>query len=191
MRIVLASASPRRRQLLADAGYEFEVCVSQLDESSYSAQGLSAGEYAELLALAKARAVAGKFPNAVVLGADTVVDFAGEIIGKAEDASEAEQITRKLFSRPHKVITGVALVRQVDDLEIVDSDSTTVFPRKLSAEQIDAHVASDAWRGKAGAYAIQESGDEFVEKVDGSISNVVGLPMELLKKMLASIETTA
>jgi len=101
--IILASASGRRKQLLAEAGYKFEVVVPDVNESDFSTEGVSPSGYAKQLALAKARSVADKFHRHLVVGADTIVDFDGEIIGKPKDAGEAEEITRKLFSRPHKV----------------------------------------------------------------------------------------
>lgn len=184
MSIILASVSPRRKQLLAEAGYEFTVVPPKIDESAFVLEGASACEYAERLALAKARDVAGRFPGCLVIGADTVVDFQGEIVGKAADAEEAERITRKLFSASHKVITSVAIVRMADGVEIIESETTTVYPKKLTAEQIAEHVKSESWRDKAGAYAIRESGDEFVERIEGSLTNVMGMPMELLQRLL-------
>jgi septum formation protein len=181
--IILASSSPRRKQLLAEAGYKFTTACPDVDESDFDAEGVNPCEYAKRLALAKARSVAEKFPNSLVIGADTVVDFGGEIIGKAADAKEAEEITRRLFSRPHKVITAVAIVRISDGIEIIESDSTTVYPKKLTESQIAEHIKGGSWRGKAGAYAIQER-DEFVEKIEGSLTNVMGLPMELLQRLL-------
>jgi septum formation protein len=182
--MVLASASPRRRQLLAEAGYNFEVCPAKIDESSFAAKDIGPREYAGRLALAKAKSVAEKYPEHPVIGADTVVDFNGRIIGKPTDAKDAEQITRKLFSAPHKVITALAIVRLRDNVEIADSDTTTVYPRKMSDEQIAEHIKSGTWRDKAGAYAIQEKGDEFIERIQGSLTNVMGLPMELLHRLL-------
>lgn len=183
--IILASSSPRRHELLSKAGYEFDIVVADVDESRFSCEGISCSEYAERLAFAKAADVAGKFPNALVIGADTIVDFDGEIIGKPEDDAHAGEIVRKLFSKPHKVITGVAIVRVSDNTEVVESDTTVVYPKKMSDEQIAEHIAGGSWRGKAGAYAIQETGDEFVEKIEGSLTNVMGFPMELVEKMLA------
>jgi len=185
--IILASASPRRKQLLAEAGYKFNSISPDIDESAFSAEHISPCEYAKRLALAKAKTVAEKFPDCFVIGADTVVDFKGEIIGKPADAKEAERITRKLFSTPHKVITAVAIARIVDGTEIVESDTTTVYPKKMTAEQIAEHIKSGSWRDKAGAYAIQEGGDEFIEKIEGSLTNVMGMPMELLKSILAGL----
>ena len=186
--IILASSSPRRKQLLAEAGYKFTCVDPDIDESAFDTEGTSPCEYAERLALAKARSVAEKFPDCLVIGADTVADFGGEIIGKPADAKEAEEITRRLFSRPHKVITAVAIVRIVDGTEIVESDSTTVYPKKLTDKQIAEHIKGGSWRGKAGAYAIQEGGDEFIERIEGSLTNVMGLPMELLQSILAGLK---
>lgn len=144
-------------------------------------------EYAKRLALAKAKDVAAGFPDVLVIGADTIVDSAGQIIGKPEDAKGAERIIRRLFSRPHKVITGIAIVRLTDNLEIVEADTTIVYPKPLTDAQVTAHVASGAWRDKAGAYAIKETDDPFVDHIEGSLSNVMGLPMKLLEQLLAGI----
>jgi septum formation protein len=185
--IILASASPRRKQLLAEAGYKFISVVPNIDESAFPAERHKACEYAKQLALAKAKDVAAKYPDSLVIGADTVVDFAGEIIGKPADAKEAEQITKKLFSAPHKVITGVAIVRLSDGTEVCESDTTAVYPKRLTAEQIAQHIESKSWRGKAGAYAIKEAGDEFIEKIEGSLTNVMGLPMELVRRLFQEL----
>jgi len=185
--IILASASPRRRQLLSEAGYAFTVVPPNVDESAFSTEGIGAAAYARKLALAKAKNVAERYPDSVVIGADTVVDSQGEIIGKAVDAKDAERITRKLFSAPHKVITGLAIIRLCDNTEVVTSVSTTVYPRLLTARQIAEHIEGGSWRDKAGAYAIQETGDEFVERIEGSLTNVMGLPMELLESLLAGL----
>ena len=187
MSFILASASPRRRGLLAEAGYDFQVVVPDVDESAFVAEGIEAGEYAKRLALAKARSVAERFRDSLVVGADTVVDFDGEVIGKPADAKEAEQITVKLFSAPHRVVTGVAIVRLSDGTELVESDSTIVYPRRMTPEQIAEHIAGGTWPDKAGAYAIQEDGDEFVERIEGSLTNVMGLPMELLRQMMGRL----
>ena len=185
--IILASASPRRKQLLAEAGYKFTSVSPDIDESAFSAERLNPREYAKQLALAKAKNVAEKFPACLIIGADTVVDYNGGIIGKPADAEEAEQITKKLFSAPHKVISAVAIVRIVNGTEIVESDTTVVYPKQMTAEQMAEHIKGGSWRGKAGAYAIQEGGDEFIEKIEGSLTNVMGLPMELLQQMLGRI----
>jgi septum formation protein len=181
---ILASASPRRKLLLEKAGCKFKVIPSTIDESTFPLENISSIEHTKLLALEKAKDVAQKHPDILVMGADTVVDFNGRIIGKPKDAADAERITRLLFSAPHKVITAVALIRIKDDLEVIEAEVTTVYPKKLTENQVAEHIKNGDWRGKAGAYGIQEAGDEFVEKIEGSFSNVIGLPMELVQKLL-------
>jgi septum formation protein len=187
---ILASASPRRRDLLRKAGYCFEMVPSEVDESAYDTNGITSEEHTRILALAKAKDVAAKFPNAIVLGSDTVVDLDGEIIGKPDDAAHAEKITRKLFSQPHKVITGLALVCIEKNIEIVEADTTIVYPRQLTEAQIAEHIRKGDWQGKAGAYGIQETGDAFVDRIDGSFTNVMGLPMELTQRLLGELGIT-
>ncbi len=187
---ILASASPRRKLLLERAGYRFDIVCSNIDESAFDTEGADSVEHTKQLALAKANDVAQKNPDRLVLAADTVVDFEGKIIGKPEDAAHAEQITRLLFSAPHKVITGIALVNIAESLQIVEADTTIVYPKKLTEQQIAEHVRKEDWKGKAGAYGIQESGDEFVEKIEGSFTNVMGLPMERLQQLLTQLKVT-
>ena len=184
---ILASASPRRKLLLERAGYKFDVVCSSIDESAFDTEGADSVEHTKQLALAKANDVAQKYPNRLVLAADTVVDFNGKIIGKPEDAAHAEQITRLLFSAPHKVITGIALINIAKSLQIVEADITIVYPKALTEQQIAEHIRKEDWKGKAGAYGIQESGDEFVEKIEGSFTNVIGLPMERLQQLLKNL----
>jgi septum formation protein len=188
--LILASASPRRRKLMTEAGYNFYVIEPDVDESVFPKDGRTAREYAMNLALAKADSIAAKHPGAIVIGADTVVDLHGQIIGKPGDAKDARHITERLFSMPHKVITGLAIVRHSDGTKLVESDTTTVYPRKMTAEQIAEHVAGESWRGKAGAYAIQETADKFVDRIEGSLTNVMGLPMELLGSLLAGLDVS-
>jgi len=186
--IILASASPRRRQLLAEAGYKFKVIPSRIYEASFPAEGVTPVDYAKQLALAKATDVAQKHPNSLVIGADTVVDFDGRIVGKPADAKDAERITRMLFSRPHKVITGLALICKSRELRLVEAETTVVYPRKLTDTQIAEHIASGIWRDKAGAYAIREEDDPFVDHIDGSLTNVMGMPMELLSREIINFQ---
>ncbi len=184
---ILASASPRRKKLLEQAGCKFKVVVSDVNESGFHQGQREVAEYAKILALAKAENVAAKYSDKFVIAADTVADFDGEIIGKPACKTDAERIIRKLFSRPHEVITAVAIVNKTAGINIVDADRTTVYPKKLTETQIAAYLDTGRWKGKAGAYGIQQIGDKFVEKIDGSISNVVGMPMELFEKMLLRI----
>jgi septum formation protein len=184
---ILASASPRRRDLLRKAGYCFEIIPSGVDESAYDTNEISSEEHTQILALAKANDVAARFPNAIVMGSDTVVDLDGEIIGKPDDITHAEEIIRRLFSKPHKVITGLALVCMEKNIQLVQVDTTTVYPRQLTEAQIADHITNCQWEGKAGAYGIQETGDEYVERIEGSFTNVMGLPMELTEQLLTQL----
>ncbi len=176
---------------MTEAGYSFTVIEPDVDESLFPADGISVSEYAMKLALAKADSVAAEHPDAIVIGADTVAELHGQIIGKPADAKDARRITEQLFTTPHQVITGVAIVRHRDGTKLVESDSTTVYPRKMTPEQIADHIAGGSWRGKAGAYAIQETGDKFVDRIEGSLTNVMGLPMELLTSLLARLGISA
>jgi len=185
--LILASKSPRRAQLLREAGLVFEVIPSDVDESEFNVPGQDAVDLAQRLALAKARAVALGFPDRLVLGADTLIDCQGQIIGKPVDVVDAEAILRKLFFSPHRAITGVALLRISDGTELVACDTTDVYPRQMTESDIREHLKQGTWQGKAGAYAIQDGGDRFIEKLDGSRTNVIGLPMDLLSELLARI----
>ena len=188
LKLVLASSSPRRRQLLAEAGYDFEVVDPPIEELTDFGAALRPTGRAEALAYFKARSVAELMPHAYVIGADTVVAAAGapgELLGKPADSIEAERMLRRLSGTRHQVITGVALLGPGGYRQI-SSDVTHVTMRAMTKEEIEAYVASGEWIDKAGAYAIQESADRFVEKVEGSFSNVIGMPMEMVGRMLAA-----
>ena len=184
---ILASKSPRRRELLKKAGYKFEVAEPLINERDFVAEQISPCEYAKRLAIAKAMSIAQKFQDKFVVGADTIVDFDGRIVGKAADAAQAEKIVRMLFSAPHRVITGLAIICKKKSIEIADRDTTIVYPRPMTEEQLAEHISSGVWQDKAGAYAIQENGDRFVEKIEGSFTNVMGMPMELFERLLKKI----
>lgn len=183
--LILASASPRRAALLRGSGYAFEVVVSGIEEPAPSHAGLHAGQYAESVAYFKARAVAAVHPGAWVLGADTIVVHGEQVIGKAADADDARRILSGLSGAPHACITGVVLLSPGGQHRIIRHDTTELLMRALTAAEIDAYVAGGEWRGKAGAYAMQETGDRFLTIQRGSRSNVVGLPMEVVGAMLA------
>ena len=183
--LILASASPRRRELLAAAGYDFIVQPPTLEEPNHLPVNLPPVSYAESLAYFKARGVAETHPGVRVLGADTVVAVHGKILGKPVDAVDARTMLRNLSHNRHAVITGVALVGPGEE-RIIAADVTYVTMRPMSERDIEDYVASGEWQGKAGAYAIQETADRFIVKLEGSFSNVVGLPMELLARLLPS-----
>ncbi len=188
-KLILASASPRRRQLLTEAGIAFEVQPAHIDEDLPSRSHQPWAE-AERLALAKARTIAEARPQdgRWVLGADTIVVLGDEIIGKPLDDADAMAILGRLSGASQQVITGVALVKSGPcGQALVRSATTLIIMRPIPPEEIRRYVASGASRGKAGAYAIQEGGDKYVERMEGSLSNVVGLPMEMLREMLAEV----
>ena len=168
---ILASASPRRRDLLAQIGASFRVEVSEAEEVR---EAKSAEELVRVNALAKARAVAAH-AALPVLGADTVVALAGRIFGKPADEREAHEMLAALSGRAHDVLTGVAWCRGGQEFSTVEK--TRVFFAALSKETISRYVATGEPLGKAGAYAVQGRAAVFVERIEGSFSNVVGLPL--------------
>lgn len=183
MRLVLASASPRRQSLLSEAGYDFLVDPADIDESATPADQPPTA-IACLLAQAKAQAVAVRHPDAVVLGADTVVAVGPVILGKPTDRADARRILCTLSGTTHQVITGVCLIRGSDRWQRIAHAASTVQMKTISNAELEAYLDSGQWQGKAGAYGIQDD-DPFVLRMDGSHSNIVGLPMELTRELLA------
>jgi septum formation protein len=181
--LVLASASPRRAELLRGASVEFRVVPAEVREVHH--EQLTAGELCQVNAYRKARFVAKKFPDALVLAADTLVYLETELFGKPADLEEAEQMLERLQGRTHRVITGICLVHLRERRQAVFAESTAVVFRRLDEAKIRHYFSRVNPLDKAGAYAIQEEGDLIVEKVEGSYSNVVGLPMERLTAELA------
>ncbi|MBM4016736.1 MAG: septum formation protein Maf [Planctomycetes bacterium] len=183
--LILASNSPRRRELLRQAGYRFLVRPPPIEDRGLS-PAAGPGGYAESLAYLKAVSAieAHGLRGGLVLAADTIVELAGRIIGKPADAADARQILGRLSGTEHCVITGLALVDAASRRRRLAHAVTTVRMRRMTPEEIDAYVAGGEALGKAGAYALQETGDRFVERIQGSLTNVVGLPMELLERMI-------
>lgn len=179
-RVVLASGSPRRRELLKRLIPEFEVLVSDVDEEALTVS--NPFETAERLAEAKALAVAPERPGALILGADTVVTLDGTHFAKPKDAADARRMLRALSGRTHVVATGVCLLEPKST--VVFHDRTEVTFRELTDEEIDAYVATSEPMDKAGAYAIQGGAAAFVTHREGSESNVIGLPLERLALVL-------
>lgn len=181
-RLILASGSPRRQQLLREAGYAFTIDPADVDEDDYP-DGTKPGDLAESLALRKAQAVAERHPDDVVLGADTVVAFGDTILGKPADADDARRMLALLGGTTHLVITGVALVRRATSFLRQSRVMSAVHMRPLSNDEIDRYVASGDWQGKAGGYGIQDD-DPFVTRMGGCLTNIVGLPMTTTKELL-------
>jgi septum formation protein len=180
--LYLASQSPRRRELLARAGIRFEIFPADVDETP--APGESAQKLAERLAEKKARAVAAAHAGDFVLAADTVVEVKNNILGKAADENEARRMLRALSGSEHRVITAYAIIGP--RAERMRAVVTRVFMRLLSEAEIESYLASGEWRDKAGAYAIQGNASAMVEKIEGSVTNVVGLPLsEVVSDLVA------
>lgn len=171
-RILLASASPRRRELLAQLGVQFEIAAPDVDETPLP--GETPVPYVGRLAVVKASAVhAGA--DTLVIAADTTVEIDGDILAKPADAADARAMLRRLSGRTHEVHTGVAV--QLGERTLSDVVTTHVTFATLTDEQLDWYVGTCEPMDKAGAYAVQGAGGVFVERVDGSVSNVIGLPL--------------
>ncbi|MBM3989177.1 MAG: septum formation protein Maf [Planctomycetes bacterium] len=197
MRVLLASASPRRRELLAAAGLEFTVGPVPVDESlgEFSDPARAAVELATRKALAAAGARAARGEEWAVLGADTIValerDGRTQLLGKPQDEREAVQMLALLSGTRHEVVTGVCVVRTSDLARWSACERTVVSMRPITPAERAAYVASGEWRDKAGGYAIQESADRFVDGLEGGgFDNVVGLPVALSKALLARAGVT-
>ncbi|MBE3598261.1 MAG: septum formation inhibitor Maf [Limnochordaceae bacterium] len=182
MGLVLASTSPRRRQLLAMVGARFEVEVPDADEREYCLEDPE--RLVMALARAKAESVASRRPRDLVVGADTVVVLDGRILGKPADGREAREMLEALSGRTHEVWTGVALVRREPEACRVEAERTEVTFRSLDPDEVDRYVALGEGMDKAGAYAVQGVGGLFVERIEGCYFNVVGLPLARLHTML-------
>lgn len=181
--LLLASSSPRRQALMRQAGYSFEVVEPPFEEPSFLHPQVAPERHAEALAYFKACSVADQLRDVVVLGADTVASLNGEPIGKPEDRDDARRILKRLSGTTHRVITGVALVDATTNRRAMRHDVSVVRVRPLTDAMIEAYLDTGQWEGKAGAYGIQDQNDPFVERVEGSLTNVVGLPMELVEAM--------
>jgi len=205
MRLILASASPRRAELLRAAGYEFDVVVVDVDESIRDRETPS--RYVRRLAADKSGAVSGsaldsreKVPidlspkrenrdlTPIVIGADTTVVVDDEILAKPRDAADAAAMLRRLSGRRHDVLTGVSLRRGAYELGRVES--TGVYVAELTDEEIAWYVGTGEGRDKAGAYAIQGFASRFIPRIEGSYSNVVGLPVACVRELLTEISGT-
>src|SRR6185437_2058749 len=182
--LILASVSPRRAELLRETGLKFRVVPS--DASETRNEQLTARELCQLNAYRKARAVAKKIPDALVIGADTLVCLDDEIFGKPSSLTDARQMIGKLQGRTHRVATGVCLIHLRRFRQKIFTETTRVTFRHLDSKQIRYYLGAINSLDKAGAYAIQEKGDLLVERISGSYSNVVGLPIERLKAELAA-----
>ncbi len=181
-KLVLASRSPRRAEILKTVGWPYETIVAGIDESR--AQSEEAASYVQRLAREKAEAVAAKLKRRLVLGADTVVVADGEILGKPRDDEDAKRMLKLLKGKWHEVVTGVALIRAGEEKKaLVDHEITRVRFSEMSEEEIDWYVSTGETRDKAGAYALQGGAALFVEEIQGDYFNIIGLPIRLVYEL--------
>ena len=183
MNLILASASPRRQELLARFGVPFLIDPAKGPENP--PEGASPAETVMALSAAKAREVAARSPDAVVIGADTVVELNGRLLGKPRSEAEAFSMLRALSGNEHRVYTGITLVR--DTQCISEAEMTRVTFREMTDTEIAAYIATGEPMDKAGAYGCQGVAGLFVERIDGDYFNVVGLPLCRLGQMLATM----
>ncbi|HSZ20941.1 MAG TPA: Maf family protein [Candidatus Acidoferrum sp.] len=189
MKIVLASSSPRRAEILRNAGIAFDIHTTQIDETALP--GEPAREMVARLAEAKARAAAvqlGAAPReCIVVGADTTVELDGEILGKPRDSADAREMLAELSGRTHHVLTGIFLLRLPSGAERKAVENSTVTFAPISQREIDAYVATGEPLGKAGAYAIQGFAGRYISGIEGCYFNVVGLPLARLYALLREL----
>lgn len=186
MRLILASSSPRRRELLTQLGLRFEIIKPDIDETRRAAEDLV--DYARRLSREKAEAVATLLDGqpALIISADTIVMDGGELLGKPADAADARRMLRQLRGREHVVLTAFTLYRSADAPRIITLHArTAVEMRDFSETEIEAYIASGDPLDKAGAYAIQNEAFRPVARIQGSYSNVVGLPLDELQSALS------
>ncbi len=183
MKLILASKSPRRKDILGKHGYTFTVQVAPFNEISEKDQPIKTAEH-NAFGKAKATFDSLKDSNAVVLGSDTVVCIDGEILGKPTDCNDAVNMLKRLSNKTHQVVTGFAIITK--DFEIKGHDKSLVTFNNLSNELIEEYIASGLPLDKAGAYGIQD-GYPLVKKYTGSFNNIVGLPIEIIKPILDKI----
>ena len=182
--LILASSSPRRRELLRQVGLDFAVDPADLDERMLP--GESAEAFAVRVAVDKARAAAGRAGNGIVIAADTIVVLGGEVLGKPADPSDAARMLGLLSGAEHRVLTGLAVMDVRSGRMETQLACTKVWFRKLARREIEAYVATGEPLDKAGAYGIQEKGSLLVQRIEGCYFNVVGLPLALLGETLVS-----
>jgi len=186
-KIILASGSPRRKLLLQEAGYPFEVVVPSEEAECGVCSGETPPELVARLAYQKALDVSTRTGPALIVACDTVVECHGQVLGKPRDEDHARQMLRMLSGREHQVYSGLCVWKVPEQEPQVEVDRTTLRMDPLDDQRIEEYLATDLWVGKAGAFGFQD-GFDWLHIVAGCESNVVGLPMELLAKMLAKVD---
>jgi septum formation protein len=186
-RLILASASPARRELLTRLGVPFEVMPADIDEPT----GFRDPRHeVQAVSWLKARAVAPRIDEGVILAADTIGWLDGAALLKPKDEADARRMLRAMGGRDHELWTGVTLWRRPDDLQLIWQERSLVRFRALSDEELDRYLATRQWNNNSGSYAIDEADDPYVSVVEGSVTNVIGLPLESLRPRLSEIAST-
>jgi len=187
-KLILASKSIDRSEILKQAGIQFETFVTNIDEEKFKVKFLDADDLVKELAKAKAVFARNELSktelDAIIVAADTLVVLDEKIIGKAQNEEEAFRILKELMGRTHKLITGIAITETNNPKLIIDSETTFVQFLKLSDEEIIRYIKTNEWKGRAGAYSIKDRASLFIKKINGSSSNVIGLPMHKLFEIL-------
>lgn len=188
VRLILASASASRRELLERLGRPFEVLPASIDEPEHYRDPRT---FVQSVSWLKAAAVASRIESGIVLAADTIGWLDGRAILKPADEADARRILGSMGGREHELWTGVTLWRRPDDVQVIWQERSLVHFRAMTDEEMTTYLATRSWKEHSGAYAIQEDGDPHVRVVQGSVTNVIGLPLETLSKRLAWLEQTA
>ena len=183
-KIILASSSDRRKELLTRLGIKYTAMPSKIDEDGYDYE--HPDKLVQELSLAKASNVANVVENALIIAADSVVAHDNKILGKTEDEEDAKRMLQLLENDKHEVFTGLALISADDEMHFLDYDVTEVFMRKVEKEEIERYIKTGEPMDKAGSYGIQGKGGIFVNKIVGSYFTVMGLPIHLLSMALKS-----
>jgi len=187
MHLYLASRSPQRLELLLRAGYEVDIVASGVDEPPLE-NFPSPESYVLCAACLKASEARVHVPAGLLLAADTLAVVEGRPLGKPADRNEAEQMLRSLSGSAHQVHSGLCLCKMPESIYVAAVETTNLRMRRWTESEIAAYLDSEEWVGKAGAYAIQETAERFVQQREGSLTNVIGLPMERLEELVAHLE---
>ena len=189
-KIILASKSTDRKKIFEALGIPFEIYITDINEESYKKEITDPIKLVKKLAEAKAlsakKSLEKERLEAIIIAADTIVELAGEIIGKALNERGAFNIIKTLIGKPHNLITGIAVTETYKPKKVIDSDTTIVEFLNLSDKEIWKYILTNEWKGRAGAYSIMDKASLFINKIEGSPSNVIGLPMHKIYNILKS-----
>ena len=188
--LILASASPRRKQLLVEAGFVFEIRLPDENAENERSPNEPPEDYVRRLAFQKAKNVADKVNQGIILGCDTIVRCGKHILEKPADRNDARKMLQQLRGQIHRVLSGLCLIKKAPDSEISvnqDIEVTQLVMQPISDDLLEAYLDTEAWQGKAGAFGYQD-GNDWITILEGSDSNVVGLPLELFRTMYNTIQ---